>query len=363
MPLDRVSIVAPLIHKLPTRGYGAIEKIVLERARAFADLGIRVQLVGNTDDAGLADAILRIDKLYKLPTSIAQHLAWIAGLEWTRYVFTYLRARDQLWDGPLVADVSAIDPPNNFVLGCILDYSRSLFVLHGNTFLTNGKMRPAFEPFRFLSKKLRFGALNTRTADILRRQGFRAHYFPNGTFFPPPINVETNPEPYLLFIGLMNRDKSPHTAVRIALNSHMPLKLVGPIGDPFYFDQMIRPRLGGGVEYLGEVPTPVRDKLLRRALALVFTSAWNDPQPTVILEALSMGVPILAVPPGFYSGFFDMVTDGENGVIDSPDALPGRMGEIRSLSRLGIYETARARWEWGNVIRAYHLPVLQSLGD
>ena len=83
-----------------------------------------------------------------------------------------------------------------------------------------------------------------------------------------PIHPEN--DGYLLFLGRMSPDKGAGNAVRVALETGMPLKLAGKIHDPIeheYFDAAVRPHLGHGIEYVGEVshnekvrPAPARGR-------------------------------------------------------------------------------------------------------
>jgi glycosyltransferase involved in cell wall biosynthesis len=359
--LDRVTVVAPLWCKLPKDGYGAIEKVVLERAQVLRSLGYRVQLVGNIEDPKLATEVVNLNSIRKLPLSLQGHIRWLLTLGWTRYALSFLKAKRLLWNTVVVTDAATMDPINNYILCSILGRSKTLLVLHGNSYQTNGHMRPILEPLRPIAKMLNYAALNRNVAELLSNLGFRTYYCPNGIFLPPQTAVVDSPEDHCVFIGTLNRDKAPHLAIRLARDCGERLILIGPIRDQRYFDSMIRPKLGNGIEYLGEVTAAVRDQRLRTAKALFFTSTWNDPQPTVILEALSFGVPVVATPAGKYSGLYDMVVQDENGLIDEPRSIPGRFKSVLSMSRASIYRATQKKWAWEHVIREFHIPVLQKL--
>lgn len=53
---------------------------------------------------------------------------------------------------------------------------------------------------------------------------------------------------------------------------------------------------GGEVEFLGQLTSPEVHVLLGRARGLVFPSTWREGLPTVYLEALAAGLPVLAYP-------------------------------------------------------------------
>ena len=71
---------------------------------------------------------------------------------------------------------------------------------------------------------------------------------------------------YLLFLGRMSPDKGAHRAVAVALETGLPLKIAGKCAEPAeqeYFDAMVRPHLGDGREYVGEVSHGEKVELLR----------------------------------------------------------------------------------------------------
>ena len=64
----------------------------------------------------------------------------------------------------------------------------------------------------------------------------------------------------------MSPDKGAHRAVSIALETGLPLKIAGKCAEPAeqeYFDAMVRPHLGDGREYVGEVSHGEKVELLR----------------------------------------------------------------------------------------------------
>ena len=64
----------------------------------------------------------------------------------------------------------------------------------------------------------------------------------------------------------MSPDKGAHRAVAVALEAGLPLKIAGKCAEPAeqeYFDAMVRPHLGDGREYVGEVTHGEKVELLR----------------------------------------------------------------------------------------------------
>lgn len=61
---------------------------------------------------------------------------------------------------------------------------------------------------------------------------------------------------YLLFLGRMSTDKGAHRAIEVALETGLPLKIVGKKREPLeqdYYDTFVSPYLSDQIEFVGEV--------------------------------------------------------------------------------------------------------------
>lgn len=67
---------------------------------------------------------------------------------------------------------------------------------------------------------------------------------------------------------------------------------------------------------------------LRRAAVVVVPSVWPDPCPTIVLEAMTLAVPVVASAVG---GIPEMVTDGVEGRLVAPDNPQLLIGAVRDL--------------------------------
>jgi glycosyltransferase involved in cell wall biosynthesis len=120
---------------------------------------------------------------------------------------------------------------------------------------------------------------------------------------------------YLLFLGRMSPDKGAHRAVSAALETGLPLKLAGKCAEPDereYFDALVRPHLGGGREYLGEVSHGEKVELLRCARATLFPIEWEEPFGLVMIESMACGTPVVATRWGAVP---EVIRDRETGII------------------------------------------------
>src|SRR6185437_4661796 len=97
--------------------------------------------------------------------------------------------------------------------------------------------------------------------------------------------------------------------------SGMPMLLAGKLrgaAEQRYFEEEVAPRLGGGIEYVGEIDLEERVRLLHGARALVNPLAWDEPFGLVMVEAMACGVPVIATP---RASVPEIVVDGVTGWI------------------------------------------------
>jgi len=154
----------------------------------------------------------------------------------------------------------------------------------------------------------------------LRRE--RIHVLTNPA--PPPRMVE--PEPLhpgtFVFVGRLTRQKALRTALdAVALVPEARLILVGDGPERAELERAAVDR----VEFRGAVS---RDEALRTvagAEAALLSSDWEN-LPHSVVEALSVGVPVVATAVG---GVPEVVRDGENGLLVSP----GRPAELAAAVR------------------------------
>jgi glycosyltransferase involved in cell wall biosynthesis len=137
---------------------------------------------------------------------------------------------------------------------------------------------------------------------------------------------------YVAFLGRMSPDKGPREAALAARRADVPLKMAAKMGEPAeqaYFDEHVRPLLGDGVEYIGEIGDGEKEVLLGGAVALLNPIQWQEPFGLVMVEALACGTPVITRPLGAAP---EIVQDGVTGTLclTLDDLVEG----IRSAHRL-----------------------------
>lgn len=151
-------------------------------------------------------------------------------------------------------------------------------------------------------------------------------------------------QPYLLFVGAFAAAKGVHVLLDAyaRLRPDVPLVLIGyPTAEP-----MPTGAPPPGVRFLTDWPRAAVMEAWRRSLIGIIPSTWRDPCPTVAMEAMLAGRPVVASRIG---GLPDLVDDGGSGLLVEPgnvDAL------AEALQRLVDDDDLRARLGRGAADRA-----------
>lgn len=138
------------------------------------------------------------------------------------------------------------------------------------------------------------------------------------------------PDGYLMFAGDLRRDKGIHVllAAYAKLESPPPLVMIGrPSSD-------LPSSLPPGVLVFQSWPHNAVMRAFRRASIALAPSIWHDPCPTVAMEALCAGVPVIASRIG---GLADIVEDGSSGLL----VEPGDIARLAAAMQQLIADNAR----------------------
>jgi glycosyltransferase involved in cell wall biosynthesis len=129
--------------------------------------------------------------------------------------------------------------------------------------------------------------------------------------------LQSKKEDYLCFLGRIAPIKGVHTAIEVAKQAGIPLKIAGEIQPIFrdYFDTMIKPHVDGRfIEYVGEADLEMKNQLLGGSRGLLFPIQWSEPFGLVMIEAMACGTPVFAFPGGAVP---EIVRTGVSGNISS----------------------------------------------
>lgn len=161
---------------------------------------------------------------------------------------------------------------------------------------------------------------------------------------------DTRKHEYALFVGRMSKAKGNDgafldpkgvtNAIAVCEKLRMPLKIVGNIEDPEFFEMLIKPHLSDTIQLVGgggkEQNLTREDVVALYQGARVFLNPinWEEPFGLVMAEAMSCGVPVVAYDRGSVS---ELVADGKTGFVVDPqrghDGLIEALGAVDSIDR------------------------------
>lgn len=212
--------------------------------------------------------------------------------------------------------------------------------------------RPAYLPrLRRLDRVL---APSAYFAELVRRDvgGVPVHVLPNGvprTALPLPVKESGR----LLYVGRLERVKGVHVllaAFRLLLDARpdntATLDIVGDGADRAALEADAADLTAAGrVRFRGWLSPDAVSESLAASSVVVIPSIWPENFPTVALEALQVGRPLVASRVG---GLPELVGE-DNGVLVPPDDAPALaealrplVGDLERLGRLGDGSAARA---------------------
>ncbi len=133
-------------------------------------------------------------------------------------------------------------------------------------------------------------------------------------------------EPFLLFVGALGRLKG----LPVLLEAYRLLRDAPPlvlIGYPMRGTEQILADLPPNVRVLGQWPPQAVQLAWRAALMGIVPSICQEACPTVVIEAMQAGIPVVATDMG---GIPDLVAEGETGLLVPPSDThgPGRCDPI-----------------------------------
>lgn len=292
----RIGLICPAWFPVPPEAYGGTERIVALLAEGLVDAGHDVTLFASGDSQTSA----RLESVFQTAPS-----DWIGHTFWEMQHAIFALRRSTGFD--VLHDHTGL---LGLALGGLLEVP-FCHTVHGPLVGQPGRM---YEDVVALSKR-------AQLISISMNQRKPKQDLPWIANCPNALDLSVYPfrrkagGDYLVFLGRMSPDKGAHRALAVALETGLPLKIAAKCREPLeirYFDEFIRPHLGGSIEYVGEVGHADKVELLMGARALISPIDWEEPFGLMMIEAMACGTPVLSTRRGAAP---EIIEHGRTGVL------------------------------------------------
>lgn len=349
----RIAQIAPLYEAVPPKFYGGTERVVSYLTEALVQQGHDVTLFASGDSITSAkhEAVwpraLRLDPTIR--DAMAPHALLLESVRRMAHEFDVLHFHLDYMPFPLF---SQMDVP--FVT-----------TLHGR--LDLNELQPVFNAF----PNAPVVSISDSQRAPLKANWLKTvyHGLPSNLLTP---RTDVKPE-YLAFLGRICPEKRPDTAIKIAAQSGLPLKIAAKVDkvDQEYFEREIEPLLKtADVEFIGEINESQKPAFLSGAKALLLPIDWPEPFGLVMIEAMACGTPVIAfnrgsVPEVVDHGLTGFVVEDVYGAVAAVDRL-GELSrqEIRAqFERRFTADTMAQNYVdvYSNMIQANQRPILRQV--
>jgi glycosyltransferase involved in cell wall biosynthesis len=307
----KIALVAPPWVPVPPPAYGGTEAVIDRLARGFAGLGHEVTLVATGDST------------CPVPTRwIWEHAATdrlgeaVVEISHVAHAYEIVRSHDIIHDHTLIGPLFAAQ------FGDLPVVTTN----HG--------------PFdRELKALYRSVSPRVPVIAISHDQARRAEGIPIASIIHHGLDLASFPVGagdggYVACLSRMAPCKGVAIAASVARRAGVRLLIAAKMQQPAereYFEREVRPLLGHGVEYLGEIGAAEKLELLGGAGALLNPIEWPEPFGLVMIEALACGTPVLAFPNGAAP---EIVRHGRTGFLcHSATEMEAALDEVGGLDR------------------------------
>lgn len=148
---------------------------------------------------------------------------------------------------------------------------------------------------------------------------------------------------YLFAASRIVPPKGFDLAIKVAQKTGLPLKIAGEKLDLAYWEEKIKPFIGGKISYEGMVSPFKLPDLYKKAKAFIFPLQWEEPFGLVMIEAMACGTPVIAFNRGSVK---EVVKDGVTGFVIPPlnkKGEPNIEGMIEAVRKIDAIDRRACR--------------------
>lgn len=169
-------------------------------------------------------------------------------------------------------------------------------------------------------------------------------------FRPGPARGAT-----VFLAGRICPEKGFHLAIDAARAAGLPVVLAGEVypytAHQAYFRDVIAPRLGADVRFVGRLAREAMSRALASAACVAIPSTIPETSSLAAMEALASGTPVVAFRT---PALAELIEDGRTGVlVDAPEELAGAFVRARAIASAACRRVAEARCAAGAMIAGY----------
>lgn len=342
----RIAQIAPLHESVPPKFYGGTERVVSWLTEELVRRGHEVTLFASGDSQTQARLIpfreqaLRLDK--NAIDTVAPHILMVEKAFQMADQFDLIHGHIDYYPYALARR----HPQVAFVA-----------TLHGR--LDIPELQPLYDEFKDIPV---ISISNAQRTPLLQARWVGTVY--HGL----PLDLHpfyAKPGDYLAFLGRVSPEKGLDTAIEIATQVGMPLKVsikIDPV-DRQYYESYIYPMIrdNPNVELIEEISEQEKSELLGKAYAVLFPIRWPEPFGLVMIESMACGTPVIATR---FGSVPEVMVDGETGfIITSVAEAVEAVAKVGSLSRQRVRQVFEERYSVTRMVDTYEVIYQQLVAE
>jgi glycosyltransferase involved in cell wall biosynthesis len=309
----RVAMVVPPWCEIPPSGYGGLEQVCASLVDGLVARGHDVTLFGAGERTGTAGAFVSTG-----PTQFGRMNECMPELA---HIVRVNELLDRGWFD-VVHDHTNVGP-----LSAPQREAPTVVTVHG---------RPTGDLGAYLSRLDRHVGLVAISQSQRRLAGHLPWSAVIHHGIAPADAARSEPaDGPVLWLARFCPDKAPEMAVEACREAGLPLVLAGKCHEPLehrHLDEVVRPMLGPDIELVVNGRREVTSRLVASARCLIMPLRWDEPFGMVMIEAMALGVPVVAVNRGAVP---EVIRHGVTGYIcERPEDLPA------ALTNVGLIDPA-----------------------
>jgi len=306
----RIGVIAPAWLPVPPVAYGGTETVIDTLVRAVRDAGHSVLLVCHPDST------VEVERRSVIPADDSVRMGR-ASIELEHAIGAYelVHDCDVVHDHTLAGPLwSSRYPRLPVVATNHMPFTRTMSAIFG----------ACCPPVALVAISHAHAASSTVPISGVVHHGVDLAEFPEGA----------GEGGYAAVLARMAPEKGVPRAIAIAQAAGVPLRIAAKMREPreqAYFDEFVRPLLGGDIVYVGEVDAAEKRELLAGAMALLNPIEWAEPFGMAMVEAMACGTPVVGSALGAAP---EIVEHGVTGFLGENDAeLVAGLGAVARIDR------------------------------